>query len=230
VTHDPIRESDTTSDFLADEHVVAAVLAGDLRLFELIMRRYNQRVYRVVRAITQDDAEAEDVTQQAYLLAYANLAQFAGQAAFATWLTRIAINAALARRQKRVRLAEVELAEEDGMKSLVSPLRSPEEHALSGELRDLLEHAVDRLPERYRVVFMMREVQHLDVAETAACLEISTENVKVRLHRAKAMLRELLYAKAERGAEEAFPFLGARCDRIVAAVLTQLQSIAPVRD
>ena len=104
----------------------------------------------------------------------------------------------------------------------IAPLRTPEEHSQGRELRELLEGAIDRLPESYRLVFTLREVQQLDVAETSSCLDISQENVKVRLHRAKAMLRDALYVKMERATQDAFPFLGARCDRIVAAVLSRL--------
>jgi RNA polymerase sigma-70 factor (ECF subfamily) len=205
-------------------NVVARVLAGETALFELLMRRHNQRVYRIARSIVRDDDEAQDVTQQAYLSAYANLSQFAGDASFATWLTRIAINTALARTQKRTRRAEVTLMSDaqQGEEPLISPLRTPEEHASGREMRDLIEAAIDRLPELYRVVFMMREVQQLDVTETSSCLDISESNVKVRLHRAKAMLRDALCTQLDRAAEQAFPFLGERCDRIVEAVMSQL--------
>jgi RNA polymerase sigma-70 factor (ECF subfamily) len=210
------------TNVLSDERLVAQIVAGETGLFELIMRRHNQRIFRTARAITRSDDEAEDVTQQAYLSAFANLAQFDGRAAFATWLTRIAINASLARVKQRSRRAETALAEEDGMDPLVSPLRTPEEEAQQRELRDALERAVDALPESYRLVFVLREVQQLDVAETAACLDISSENVKIRLHRAKGMLREALQVDADTVASAAFPFLGARCDRIVASVLARL--------
>jgi RNA polymerase sigma-70 factor (ECF subfamily) len=210
------------NNVLSDERLVAQIVAGETGLFELIMRRHNQRIFRTARAITRSDDEAEDVTQQAYLSAFANLTQFDGRAAFATWLTRIAINASLARVKQRGRRAEVALAEEDGMDPLISPLRTPEEEAQQRELRDALERAVDALPENYRLVFVLREVQQLDVAETAACLDISSENVKVRLHRAKGMLREALRVDADPVAAAAFPFLGARCDRIVSRVLARL--------
>jgi RNA polymerase sigma-70 factor (ECF subfamily) len=208
---------------LTDEDIVSRVLAGETAFFELIMRRYNQRIFRVARSITRDDDEAQDVTQQTYLSAYASLQQFAGEARFSTWLTRIAINAALARASKRERRAEVALVvDDDRLVPLTAPVRTPEEHTIGRELQGLIEGAVDRLPELYRVVFMMREVQQLDVAETSTCLDISEANVKVRLHRAKAMLRDSLCAELDRAAEEAFPFLGARCDEIVVAVMAQI--------
>jgi RNA polymerase sigma-70 factor (ECF subfamily) len=208
----------------SDDEVVTRVLAGELALFEILMRRYNQRLFRMARSIVHVDAEAEDVVQQAYLSAYTHLRQFGGQAKFATWLTRIAINEALARTRHRVRLAEVGLEVED-MKSMASNTRTPEENTSGRELGALVEAAIDGLEENYRVVFMLREVEQLSVAETADCLEISEENVKVRLHRAKAMLRDALFARAEGAAREAFPFLGARCDRLVETVMAKLRTL-----
>jgi RNA polymerase sigma-70 factor (ECF subfamily) len=202
---------------LADAEVVARVQAGEPALFEILMRRYNQRLFRVARAILSSDIDAEDAVQQSYLSAYAHLAQFNGAAQFSTWLTRIAIHEAIGRVRKRTRLAEVDIEEQQPMKSTA---RTPEEQAATREEASLLEEAVEQLPDPYRVVFMMREVQEMSVAETAACLDLSEENVKVRLHRAKAMLREAVFSRMENAAKEAFPFLGARCDRIVAAVMS----------
>jgi RNA polymerase sigma-70 factor (ECF subfamily) len=206
---------------MTDEQVVARVIAGETGLFEILMRRYNQRLFRVARGIARADADAEDVVQQAYVSAYTNLAQFGGAAAFSTWLTRIVINEALSRTRKRTRLAEVDIEEHD-VTSFKPATATPEDQLSRRETGAILEHAIDQLPEGYRVVFMMREVEQLSVAETAACLELSEENVKVRLHRAKAMLRESLVTQIERASSDAFPFLGARCDRIVAAVLERI--------
>jgi RNA polymerase sigma-70 factor (ECF subfamily) len=210
---------------LADEEVVARVCAGETALFEILMRRYNQRLFRVARGVVRNDAEAEDVVQQAYVSAYTHLAQFGGQAQFPTWLTRIALHEAFACNRRRGRRGEIDIEEHDHMKALVSDSRSPEDHASGRELTSILEAAVDQLAEPYRIVFMMREVQQLSVAETATCLQLSEENVKVRLHRAKAMLREGLYTRMTDASGEAFAFLGARCDRIVERVLAQLPSL-----
>jgi RNA polymerase sigma-70 factor (ECF subfamily) len=207
---------------MTDADVVARVLKGETALFEILLRRYNQRLFRIARSILRSDDEAEDAVQQAYINAFTHLGQFAGDAAFATWLTRIAIHEALARTRQRTRRAETDLEEQEQMNRLVSDRRSPEEQAADRELTGLVEAAVDELPELYRTVFMMREVQQLSTAETAECLEVSEESVKVRLHRAKAMLRENLAARVEAGAAQAFPFLGARCDRLVARVMGRL--------
>jgi len=209
---------------LPDEQVVARVVGGETALFEILMRRYNQRLFRVARGIVHADADAEDVVQQAYLSAYTNLAQFGGAAAFSTWLTRIVINEAATRRRRRIRLAEVDIEEQRDVTPFKAQTATPEEQASQRETRAILEAAIDRLPEGYRLVFIMREVVQLSVVETAECLDLSEENVKVRLHRAKAMLRGSLYARVERAAGDAFPFMGARCDRIVAAVLAKIST------
>jgi RNA polymerase sigma-70 factor (ECF subfamily) len=212
---------------MRDHDVIARVIAGDTALFEMLMRRYNQRLFRVARGIVHTDADAEDVVQQAYVSAYTNLAQFGGAAAFSTWLTRIVLNEALARSQKRLRLAEVNIEEQHDVTPFKAQTASPEEQVSRREMGAVLEHAIGRLPESYRVVFMMREVEQLSVAETAECLELSEENVKVRLHRAKAMLRDSLYSQIERAADNVFHFMGGRCDRMVAVVLSKI-SLLPV--
>jgi RNA polymerase sigma-70 factor, ECF subfamily len=199
-----------------DEQVIARVREGETALFEIIMRRYNQRLFRAARAILRNDSEAEDAVQQAYLSAYAHLDQFAGEARFSTWLTRIAVNEALRRGRKRERLAEVDLGEQGAV------MTTPEDQTAAHELTGLLEAAIDHLPDTYRVVIMLREVQELSTAETAECLAVSEEAVKVRLHRAKLLLRERMAERLEAKAPHAFPFLGARCDRMVATVMAAI--------
>ncbi len=209
-----------------DEQVVARVREGDTALFEIIMRRYNQRLYRVARAILRDDAEAEDVMQDTYVRAFQHLDQFAGRAKFSTWLTRIAVNEALARAHRRTRFDELEdLVETHGDSMMASHAPSPEQQASSGELKALLEAAVLALPEHYRAVLVMRDIEEMSTAEAAACLELSEENVKVRLHRARALLRRELFARAGESAPVAFPFLAPRCDRVVKAVFERLNAL-----
>jgi RNA polymerase sigma-70 factor (ECF subfamily) len=198
------------------------VCAGERQLFELLMRRHNQRLYRVARAIVRSDDQAEDVVQQAYIAAFAHLHQFAGEARFSTWLTRIAIREGLARLRRDRRRGEVDFAEGAEQMMDRERERTPEEHAAAGEAMGLLQAAIDELPEGYRLVFVMREVQQLSVVETAESLGLSEENVKVRLHRAKGMLRAALLQRVESAAVDAFPFMGARCDRLVATVMARL--------
>lgn len=209
-----------------DEEVVGRVLGGETELYEIIMRRYNQRLYRVVISILRDAAETEDVMQDAYVRAYEHLSQFEGRAAFSTWLTRIAVYEALARvrRRERIQLFGSEPGEGEMSVNPSSPALNPEETISKAELNQMLEEAVLRLPEQYRTVLMMRDVEEMSTSETAAALSLSEENVKVRLHRGRAMVRRDLFARVGAGAKNAFPFLGARCDRVVKRVFERLTS------
>jgi RNA polymerase sigma-70 factor (ECF subfamily) len=221
---------------LTDEQVAARVLAGESGLFEVLMRRYNRRLFRVARAIVRDDAEAEDVMQETYVRAFAALGQFAGRAPWATWLTRIAVNESLARVRRRGRFVGREAVDvmEDEMDSeevrgVASGGRSigPEEATSARELSGFLERAVDELPDSYRMVFMLREVEELSTAETAACLDVSEELVKVRLHRARTELRRLLDTRLGAATREVFGFHLSRCDRVVAAVMARVAASLP---
>src|SRR5690349_9990840 len=158
---------------LSDEDVVARVRGGDTAVFEILMRRYNQRLFRAARAILRDDADAEDAVQGAYLAAYTHLDQFAGAARFSTWLTRIAVREALGKLRTRRRRGEVDLEGKEEMLMSDETDDSPEKHAARRELAGVLESAVDALPEIYRIVFMMREIEQLSTQETADVLELS---------------------------------------------------------
>ncbi|MGB2717036.1 MAG: RNA polymerase sigma factor [Vicinamibacterales bacterium] len=209
---------------LDDGEVVAQVLEGQTALFEILMRRYNERVYRAARAIVRDDKEAEDVMQQAYVNAYANLRQFNGQARFSTWLTRIAINEALARvrRLGRYEPFDDEFPKVESLMSATSNYDNPERQAFGGELRALLEWAIDRLPDGAREVFVLREVEGLSTAEVADSIGVSEDVVKTRLSRARAALRRDLLERTGATAPEAFRFYRPRCDRVVAQVLARI--------
>jgi RNA polymerase sigma-70 factor (ECF subfamily) len=214
-----------SADGMSDEEIVARVLAGETALFELIMRRHNQRLYRTIRAILRDEAQTEDVVQEAYVRAYAHLDQFAGRASFSTWLIRIAVHEGMARLRSGKRFEEEKGSAEregDRMDRLASPLPSPEQQASASEIKTLLEALIDRLPDGNREVFMMRDVEGMTTTETADALGVTEENVKVRLHRARAALRSQLSLHAIAGTQQAFAFHAARCDRIVTAVLQRL--------
>ena len=215
----------TTLEPLPDEEVVRRVLDGDTAVFEIIMRRYNQRLYRVARAILRDDSEAEDVMQDAYVRAYQHLGQFAGRSQFSTWLTRIAIHEALARAQRRKRVDQLsanEWKDGEGEMNVATSALNPEEQLSVSELGRALEGAILSIPEQYRLVLMMRDIEQMSTIETATALDLSEENVKVRLHRARAMVRKELFARAGAEAASAFGFMGVRCDRVVARVLQQI--------
>ncbi len=210
---------------LTDEQVVERVLAGDTSLFEVIMRRYNQRLYRAARAITRSDSEAEDVLQDAYVRAFQHLKQYRGESAFGAWLTRIGVNEAIARLRKSKRFEPLEESSAREVVEMSSKSISPEESAAQSETRALLEQAVERLPDNYRIVYMLREIEELSTAETAQALEATEENVKVRLHRARALLRKQLYASVGKDARQAFTFHAVRCDRVVRYVFARLQQL-----
>ena len=211
---------------LTDEQVVARVLGGHTALFELLMRRYNERVYRVARAMVRDEQEAEDVMQQAYVNAYVHLRQFNGRSLFSTWLTRIAINESLARlrRQRRHEPFDDHSCEAENVMRQHAP-GDPEQQAVNRELRAVLEWAIDRLPEGGRDVFVLREVEGLSTAEAADLLGVSQDAVKTRLSRARAVLRRTLLARTGSSASEVFRFHRPRCDRVVALVLARIAAI-----
>ncbi|HEX2123004.1 MAG TPA: RNA polymerase sigma factor [Thermoanaerobaculia bacterium] len=208
------------SEPISDAEVVRRVLDGDTAVFEILMRRYNQRVYRAVRAVLRDDAEVEDVMQQAYLNAYSHLGQFAERAQFSTWLIRIAVNEALARVRKRGRL-ELD-GGEDVIAFAASDVPDPEQQALTAQMRAVVEAQVEALPMVYRTVLVLRDVEGLSTAEAASCLGVSEDVVKTRLHRARAMVRDGLTRRAGVTVESIYEFGNSRCDRVVAAVMARL--------
>lgn len=223
----PARPPNAALATATDEVVLARIRAGDRGGFEVLIRRHNRRIYRTVRAILGADAEAEDAMQDAYVQAFKHLNDFEGRSTFATWLTRIAVREAIARKKRTSREADLGIdrdSEEEEMASMRTMVASPEEQASSGELRELLEGVIDELPEHFRAVFMLRAVEELSVAETAACLEIQEETVKTRLHRARALLQESLLKRADREAVEMFAFPATRCDRVVSGVLASLST------
>ncbi|MBW8879361.1 MAG: RNA polymerase sigma factor [Acidobacteria bacterium] len=208
----------------SDEEVVERVLAGDVSLFEILMRRYNQRLFRVARGILADDAEAEDVVQEAYMRAFRELATFRGEALFSTWLTRIACHEALARARKRRRLVPIAGGDGGGGEPPDPPSEAigPEREQENRELQAVLREAVELLPDPLRAVFCLREIEGLSTEETAGALDLTVENVRVRLHRAKRSLRQTLDERIGREVRRLYLFDGPRCDRIVEGVFARL--------
>ena len=211
----------------SDADVIRHVLAGHTAMFELLMRRYNERAYRAARSIVRDEYEAEDVMQQAYVNAFTHLGQFSGTARFSTWLTRIVINEALARVRRQGRHETFD--EQSTVTALIAhgPDEDPERQAFIGELRGLLEWAIDRLPDGMREVFVLREVQGLSTSEVAAAVGVSEDVVKARLSRGRAALRRLLMERTGATAPEVFRFYRPRCDRVVARVLEAIAGERP---
>jgi RNA polymerase sigma-70 factor, ECF subfamily len=214
---------------LSDHDLVERVRAGDAAAFELIMRRHNRRLFRLARSVLRNAAEAEDVVQETYLRAFAKLDAFAGPAGFSAWLARIAYNEALGRVRGSDRVVSLHDYVSDGdgatdvrrIATMTSRHPDPERLAGSGELRRMLEDAIDALPDEFRAVFVLRAVEGMSVAETAEALSIRPETVKTRFHRARHRLQATLGARFAALMPAAFEFGGARCDRIVAAVLAR---------
>lgn len=214
---------------LSDEPLVARAQTGDCEAFRAIMTRCNQRLFRVARSIVRDDHEAEDVLQEAYLRAFRAIGGFRGEANILTWLTRITVNEARGRlRQRRdaVGVDQVEAAERNGAQVIPFPsaasFGATESAVESAHVRRLVEAAIDELPDAFRTVFMLRDVDGCSIEETAATLGVRPETVKTRLHRARRMLRETLDQRLAATLAEAFSFLGLACQAITEAVLRRL--------
>src|SRR5919201_1502515 len=205
---------------LGDGELVRRIRAGETGLFELVMRRYNQRLFRVLRAVLRDDAEAEDVLQEAYVRAYAHLDQLERPERLASWLTHIAVHEAKARLRRRARVVDLK---EVTLRAVRSEAADPEQETLGRQLQRVLASAVDELPVGYRTVFALRDLEGLSTAAVAESLGLSEQAVKMRLHRARAALRAGLYDRVGAAALPPFAFDGERCDRIVANVLARLQ-------
>jgi len=218
-------------DKTPDTELVRRVAAHDHEAFRVLMRRHNQMLYRTARSILKNEPEAEDAVQEAYLQAYRAMGDFRGDAKLSTWLVRIVVNEAITRLHKQTRRAEVIHLEgedlqqdhhssEDSMNE--SAPEHPERAAQRSESRRLLEAKIDELPEAFRTVFVLRAVEEMTVEETAAALDIPEATVRTRFFRARGLLRESLSRDIDLAHGDAFAFAGARCDRIIANVMTRL--------
>ena len=221
-------------DALGDAELVRLACQQDGNAFRAIMQRNNRRLYRVARSVVHDDAEAEDVVQEAYVRAFGSLDQFRGDASLATWLTRIALNEALGRlRRQRPTVDLAILDTESSGKSQIIPFPlmssdiDPERAAAQRQIRHLIEGAIDSLPEIFRVVFVMREIEDMSIEETAGILSLQPATVKTRLHRARRLLRQALDERLASALTDAFPFDGKRCQHTADIVLERLQLSSP---
>jgi RNA polymerase sigma factor (sigma-70 family) len=222
--------SDPTVD---DAELARRIANRDEAAFESVMRRYNGALYRVARAILKNTADAEDVLQESYLSAYRHIADFRADAKLSTWLTRIVVNQALARRRSRYRSRIVVPYSQLHADERIDPeaeahdsADSPELSAARAEIRSLLERKIEDLPVAFRTVFMLREVDELSGAETAECLSITEATVRSRLFRARGLLRESLAREFHMATGDVFHFGGENCDRVVAGVLARLRGAA----
>lgn len=219
---------------MGETELVRHARAGEREAFRVIMQRGNQRLFRIARGLVRDDAEAEDIVQETYVRAFTHLDDFRGEASIYTWLTRIAINEAKGRLRKQrqnVGLDAVEAMQGRGAHVIMfphtDPALTPELDVARAQVRRLLELAIDDLPEDFRVVFVMREVEGCSTAETAAALNIREETIKTRLHRARRLLRATISERLASSVSDAFMFMGARCERMSERVLARLSELAP---
>ncbi len=208
-----------------DSVVVEKILSGEKELFEILMRRNNQKLYRVIKSYLRDEAEVEDIMQNTYLKSYEKLYQFNQKANFSTWLIRIGINEALARiksKRKNQLLLNIDspLFHNSIFHLSGSDNLNPEKKMIKQEAKQMFEKAIENLPSKYRVIYILGKVEEMPIAEISTCLNISVGNVKVRLHRAKTMLKESLYASASTA--DAFEFGFGRCDKMVNQVMKSI--------
>ncbi|RZI40879.1 RNA polymerase sigma factor [Herbaspirillum sp. HC18] len=213
----------------SDAEIARRIAAGDQSAFEQMMRRHNRPLFRTARSIVKDDAEAEDVLQDAYLLAYRGIGNYRGDSSLSTWLTRIVVNEAIARTRKSSRRAEIIRIDggDDSLEKADTGMdethaEQPEQAAMRAEARRMLEQKIDALPDTFRTVFVLRALEEMTVEETAAVLGIPDATVRTRFFRARSMLRESLSREFDVALGDAFGFDGARCDRIVARTLARL--------
>lgn len=204
---------------LSDEEVIKRVLSGENHLYENIMRKYNQRLYRISMSIVNDSEESEDIIQTSYIKAYEHLSDFQFKSDFSTWLIKILINESLLRLRKRQSVQQITKQESESASTIESPLQK----LINKEIISTLEKAIAQLPEKYRIVFIMREIENMSTREIMACLNISKSNVKVRLNRARVMLRNLLTEFYK--TKDIYNFDQPRCDSVVKNVLTSILSI-----
>ncbi|MDR9762753.1 RNA polymerase sigma factor [Rhizobium redzepovicii] len=230
----PVARHQPVLATLADADLVPLAKRGDEPAVRAIVQRHNQRLFRTARAVIRNDAEAEDVVQAAYIKAFTNLAAFRGEAEFSTWLTRIALNEALARvraRKNTTGLEEIDMqATSAGGEVVQFPsslsATDPETELSRSQARQLLEQAVDELPNDFRAIFVLRDVEGMSTDEAASYLGIRPETAKTRLHRARKMMRQSIEKRLSGAFSALFPFDGARCafmaDRVVGALAPTL--------
>jgi RNA polymerase sigma-70 factor (ECF subfamily) len=219
-----------------DSELAQRIATGDTAALELLMRRNNQMLYRAARSILKNDEEAEEAVQDAYLKAYRAMGSYRGDAKLSTWLTRLTINEALARARKYSRRAKIVLFDgnvamsaesQEAISMQVNTVDSPDRALQRADVRRLIESNIDKLPDAFRCVFMLRALQEMSVEETASCLNIPEATVRTRYFRARGLLRESMAQEIDMGFEDAFGFAGARCNRIVNAVLTRIEAAPP---
>ncbi|NER15211.1 RNA polymerase sigma factor [Leptobacterium flavescens] len=221
-----LRINDYRTYTISDSNVVKRVISGEKELYEILLRRNNQKLFRVIRGYINDHNEIEDIMQNTYLKAYEKLHQFKHNSSFSTWLIRIGINEALAKLKSKgkyidIYTSENELPTKNNILEMPDSEQSnPEKALMQQEAKQVLQKAIDNLSVKYRTVYILKEIEEMSISEIADCLQLSNSNVKVRLHRAKSMLKEELYELST--TRNIFEFRFGKCDRMVDFVMNNL--------
>lgn len=210
---------------MPEHEIINRVLQGEKELYEILLRRNNQKLYRVIRSYIRNEAEIEDIMQNTYLKAYENLAHFKMASTYTTWLIRIGINEALHRLREKGKVYNLSEQARFAMRNTALQMAddnqmNPERRIIRNEAKRLLENAIDSLDLKYKTVYVMREVEGMTIQEISLCLKLSVANVKVRIHRAKNMLKDKLYEISSDG--DIFEFGYSRCDRVTENVMRKM--------
>lgn len=221
-------QSLNSTKIVSDDEAVLMIRAGNTNAFEIIMRRYNQQLYRIARSILKNNHAAQDAVQQAYIAAYYKLDSYTSSTRFSAWLTRITINEALMMKRK----PDNQIAEENTLNNELLSDTSTDSSTIhaNNELATLIESAVEKLPEDFRYVFVLRSIQELSTKETAECLNINEATVKTRLFRARNLMQHTLSEHIEKSGMQVFEFAGKRCDNIVKTVLKRINGIIEIKE
>ena len=217
------KESELDSPkLMSDILVIEGILQGQTELFEILMRRYNELLYRTIRSYIDNEVDVEDTMQDVYVKAFQKLYQFKNEAKFSTWLIRIGINEALQHKRKSKKYLTIDITQETRILQIEDPsIMNPENNTIFKESSAFIEKAIDALPQKYKVVFMLKEIEGMEISEISKSLDITHSNVKVRLHRAKNMMKNYLLQATN--TRNLFEFGNSKCDTIVENVLYRIQ-------
>ncbi|MCG2462547.1 RNA polymerase sigma factor [Flavobacteriaceae bacterium F89] len=222
------KEGAIPTQAMSDYVIVEKVLQGETELFEILMRRYNELLYRSIRSYLDREVEVEDIMQDAYIKAFQKLYQFRNEAKFSTWLVRIGINEALQYKRKSKKNRTIDLTQESGVIQIAdTSIMNPENKTIHRESAAFIEKAIDALPPKYKIVYILQEVEGMDISEISKSLDLTNSNVKVRLHRARNMMKEYLFKATK--TQNVFEFGNHKCDRLVENVMKRIQTLQPTK-
>lgn len=227
-SHIQRKRTAISTQALPDQVVVEKVLQGETGLFEILMRRYNELLYRTIRSYLDCDVDVEDTMQEAYIKAFQKLYQFRNEAMFSTWLVRIGINEALQRKRKSKKHRTIDITQESGIMQIAdTSFMDPESKTIHRESAAFIEKAIDALPIKYKTVYMLREVEGMAISEISKSLELTNSNVKVRLHRARNLMKDYILKRTN--TQSVFEFGNHKCDRVVEKVMERIQHLEPTK-